>query len=215
MKYFGIEKALDLFSKIQNINLKTLSPAALLSVALVLTLLAVVACQGDSNDQVVFDPETSALASISLSSPAFNRGSDIPVEFTCDGEDVSPPLRWTDIPEGAKSLAIVMDDPDAPGSIFRHWSVYDIPAATRTIKQGQTSDPQLENTIKQGTNDFGTMGYGGPCPPSGEEHEYTFFIYALTGHLELSPGASASDLTMALQGKVIGTGSFTGMYARQ
>lgn len=195
--------------------MKTLSPAALLSVALVLTLFAAVACQGDSNDQVEFDPETSALASISFSSPTFNSGADIPAEFTCDGDDVSPPLRWTDIPEGAKSLAIVMDDPDAPGSIFKHWSIYDIPAATRAIKQGQPSDPQLENTIKQGTNGFGTIGYGGPCPPSGEEHEYTFFIYALTGHLELPPGASASDLTMALQGKVIGTGSFTGMYARQ
>ena len=195
--------------------MKTLFPAALLSVALVLTLFAVVACQGDSNDQVEFDPETSALASISFSSPTFNSGADIPAEFTCDGDDVSPPLRWTDIPEGAKSLAIVMDDPDAPGSIFKHWSIYDIPAATRAIKQGQPSDPQLENTIKQGTNGFGTIGYGGPCPPSGEEHEYTFFIYALTGHLELPPGASASDLTMALQGKVIGTGSFTGMYARQ
>jgi len=196
-------------------NLKTQYTTALLSIALVLILSAALACQVDSNDQATFDPATSTLASISLSSPAFDNGADIPVEFTCDGTDVSPPLRWTDIPEGAKSLTIVMDDPDAPGAIFRLWSIYDIPAATSTIKQGQPSEPQLENTIKQGTNDLGTIGYGGPCPPSGEEHEYTFFIFALTGHLELPPGASASDLTMALQGKVIGTGSFSGMYARQ
>lgn len=176
---------------------------------------AMVACSGSDSEQAIFDPQRSVLGSIQFSSAAFDDGDSIPAEFTCDGNDASPPLRWSDVPVGTRSLAIVVDDPDAPGRIFRHWSVYNIPSGTRSLRQGQATTPKLENSTLQGRNDFERTGYGGPCPPKGEEHEYLFFIYALSEPLELESNASPSDITAAIRGRVVGVGSFSGMYVRR
>ena len=183
--------------------------------ALILMTLIAAACGDDTSVQEPFDPQSSALATIEFSSPAFGNGDSIPVEFTCDGNDSSPPLRWSEPPAGTRALAVVVDDPDAPGRIFRHWSVYNIPSGTRSLKESRPTTSQLENTTLQGKNDFGGVGYGGPCPPGGQEHEYVFFIYALSEPLELEAGASPAEVAAALRGRVLGTGSFSGMYARR
>lgn len=178
-------------------------------------LLTATGCGGDASEQEPFDPQSSALGTIEISSPAFGDGDSIPVKFTCDGDDSSPPLRWSEPPVGTGALAIIVDDPDAPGRIFRHWSVYNLPPDVRSLSESRPGTPQLESKALQGKNDFGRTGYGGPCPPKGQEHEYVFFIYALSEPLELEAGVSPAEVTAALRGRVIATGSFSGMYARR
>jgi hypothetical protein len=177
--------------------------------------LILVGCGGSDVGQAEFDPESSIIASIEFSSPSFESGAEIPVEFTCDGDNISPALRWSDVPSGTGSIVVIVDDPDAPGGIFRHWSVYNIPSGARSLKANQPNASQLENSTRQGQNEFGVTGYGGPCPPSGQTHEYAFFIYALTAPLELEENPTPAQVSAALRGKVIGTGSFSGMYARR
>ena len=181
-----------------------------MSIALVIT-----SCGGEDSAPKVFDPASSAIAVIEFSSPAFDDGDPIPVKYTCDGDDTSPPLRWSEVPAGTRSLAIVLDDPDAPGRIFRHWSLYDLPSASRSLNEAQPTTGQLKYSTRQGQNDFDEIGYRGPCPPQGEEHEYLFFIYALSEPLKLEIGAEPSEVSDAIRGRVLGTGSFSGMYARQ
>lgn len=182
---------------------------------LITAVLLLAACSGNDEEAAPFDPESSLIATIDLSSGAFDDGANIPVEYTCDGNDTSPPLRWSEAPQGTRSIAIIVDDPDAPGRIFRHWSVFNIPAGTRSLEPGQPTTPELKNTTRQAKNDFGSSGYGGPCPPNGQEHEYVFFIYALSEPLELEGDATPSEVSAALRGKVVGTGSFSGMYVRR
>src|ERR1019366_2166590 len=113
-----------------------------------------------------------------LDSTAFQNGASIPLEFTCDGPDESPALTWTDPPTKTQSFALVVDDPDAPGGIWVHWVLYDLPADTRELTQGVAKDRQLTNGARQGRNDFGKIGYNGPCPPRGPAHRYFFKLYA-------------------------------------
>jgi len=183
--------------------------------ALILMTLVSAACGGDVPESAPFDPQSSALGVIAISSPAFGDGESIPVEFSCDGAGTSPPLRWSDPPTGTKALAIIVDDPDAPGRIFRHWSIFNIPSGTRSLREGLGDSAQQENSMQQGLNDFGEIGYAGPCPPGGQEHEYVFFIYALSEQLELPVDADAAAMTAAIRGRVLATGSFSGTYARQ
>jgi Raf kinase inhibitor-like YbhB/YbcL family protein len=190
---------------------RLLLASTLLSVVLVL---AVAGC-GDSDQKLVFDPESSLISEIEISSAAFEDGGSIPIEYTCDGENSSPPLRWSDVPAGTRSITIIVDDPDAAGQIFRHWSVFNIPSGMRSLEVNQPATPELKDSIRQAQNDFGNTGYGGPCPPEGEEHEYVFFIYALSEPLELEGNATPLDVSAALRGKVTGTGSFSGMYVRR
>jgi Raf kinase inhibitor-like YbhB/YbcL family protein len=177
-------------------------------------LLAVVACGSTDVELQQFDPESSLISVIEFSSPAFDDGDDIPIAYTCDGDDSSPPLRWSEMPAGTRSIAIVVDDPDAPSGIFRHWSVYNVPSGTRSLSVGQPATAKLKDSIRQAQNDFGNTGYGGPCPPSGQEHEYLFFIYALTESIDLEENATPKQVSESIRGLVIGTGSFSGMYAR-
>jgi hypothetical protein len=174
-----------------------------------------VACGGGDSDAQPFDPEISVLGEIAFSSPAFDDGDDIPVEFTCDGANSSPPLRWAELPTGTRSIAIILDDPDAPGQIYRHWSVYNIPSGTHSLSAGQMNTSALKDSTRQGQNSFGSTGYGGPCPPTGQEHEYLFFIYALSEQLALDENASPLQVSEAIRGLVVGTGSFSGMYVRR
>ena len=142
-----------------------------------------------------------------IKSPAFENGGRIPAKYTCDGEDISPPLEFEDVPEDAKSLALVMDDPDAPMGTFDHWVVWNIPPETRSIEEGK------EPEGVQGMTDFGRKGYGGPCPPRGE-HRYFFKLYALDTKLDLPEGSRKSDLEKAMKGHIIAQATLMGRYSR-
>ncbi|MDX1673015.1 MAG: YbhB/YbcL family Raf kinase inhibitor-like protein, partial [Balneolaceae bacterium] len=107
----------------------------------------------------------------SIGSTAFNEGDAIPEKYTCDGEDISPPLSWNGAPEGTVSYALVSDDPDAPGQTWVHWVIYNLPATVSELREQVPTDKKLDNGALQGKNDFGNIGYGGPCPPGGT-HRY-------------------------------------------
>jgi Raf kinase inhibitor-like YbhB/YbcL family protein len=147
-------------------------------------------------------------ARMKITSPTFQEGGNIPSKFTCDGGETSPPLQIAEIPSGAKSLALVVDDPDAPGGLFTHWIVWNISPQTNTIAEG--SAPKGVH----GTNDFGKSGYGGPCPPSGT-HRYYFKIFALDRELDLPPGTKRSQLDAAMKGHVVAQGELMGRYSRK
>jgi len=147
-----------------------------------------------------------------LTTTAFRDGSSIPKKFTCDGPDVSPALSWGDPPAGTKSLAIICDDPDAPGGTWVHWVLYDLPADTRKLPEGIAKDHQLKNGGLQGRNDFGKIGYNGPCPPRGSEHRYFFKIYALDSKTGLKAGAAKSELERAMNKHVLAQAQFVGRY---
>jgi Raf kinase inhibitor-like YbhB/YbcL family protein len=146
-----------------------------------------------------------------LSSPAFDAGQPIPVEFTCMGENVSPPLVWRDAPEGAKSFVLVIEDPDAPGGVFRHWGLYDIPASQTGLARGATP-----RAAKTAINDFGRKAYDGPCPPPGHgTHHYHFRLAALDrAQLDLAANAKVAALWRAAQPYVIASVELTGSFAR-
>jgi Raf kinase inhibitor-like YbhB/YbcL family protein len=152
--------------------------------------------------------EGEAEMAIQMSSAVFSEGSSIPRKYTCDGEDISPQLGWSGIPGGTKSLALIMDDPDAPGRVFVHWVLFNIPASLAELPEGAKA------IGAQGTNNFRKMGYSGPCPPSGSSHRYFFKLYALDQELKLSPGASKADLEDAKKGHILATGQLIGKYGR-
>lgn len=152
---------------------------------------------------------------IRLSSSAFTEGSSIPAKYTCDGQDVSPPLAWSSVPQGAKSLALIADDPDAPVGTWVHWVLHDLPPATTELAEGVPVTETLANGARQGRNDFGRFGYGGPCPPRGKPHRYYFKIYALDTELDLKPGATKPDLLRAMQGHNLAEGQLVGTYKRK
>lgn len=140
-----------------------------------------------------------------LKSSAFEQGGNIPSKFTCDGDDVSPPLEIANVPGDTKTLALVVDDPDAPSKTWLHWLVYDIAPLSR-INEGDVPG-------KQGMNDFGKKDYGGPCPPSGR-HRYFFRLHALDSELNLRDGASRQDVEKAMQGHVLEKAELMGLYER-
>jgi Raf kinase inhibitor-like YbhB/YbcL family protein len=154
--------------------------------------------------------QNSALTRLSLISSAFQEGQPIPAEFTCDGANRSPALSWGDPPAGTKSFALVVDDPDAPGGLFRHWGAYDIPPDKRSIAAGQPVGSQA-------VNDMGKPGYGGPCPPPGHGvHHYHFKLYALNAEqLGLQPHAKAAEVEEAARPHAIGQGELIGTYERK
>jgi hypothetical protein len=147
-------------------------------------------------------------ARMTIRSPAFHEGGDIPPKFTCDGGDTSPPLEISGIPPEAKSLVLIADDPDAPSGLFTHWLIWNIPPQTNSVVEG--SAPKGV----QGRNDFGKSGYGAPCPPSGA-HRYYFKVFALDRELALPPGSKRRQLEAAMKGHVIAQGELMGRYARK
>jgi len=147
-------------------------------------------------------------AKMKITSSAFQGGGNIPSKFTCDGGDSSPPLQIAEIPSGAKSLVLVVDDPDAPSGLFTHWIVWNISPQTNAIAEG--SAPKGV----QGTSDFGKSGYGGPCPPSGT-HRYYFKIFALDRELNLPSGTKRNQLDAAMKGHVVAQGELMGRYSRK
>ncbi len=148
-----------------------------------------------------------------LISPVFSNEGTIPAPYTCDGDDLSPPLRWDDVPAGTQSFALICDDPDAPGGTFVHWVVFNLSPEQRSLPEGVPADRTLPEGGLQGKNDFGKIGYGGPCPPRGT-HRYFFKLYALDRPLALSPGASKPQVAAALQGHVLATAEVVGRYQR-
>ncbi len=152
-------------------------------------------------------------AKMQLLSPAFEHGGLIPPKYTCDGEDISIPLVFENVPPEAKTIAIIMDDPDAPVGVFVHWVIYDIPASLPGLPEGVPPAPELEGGIKQGINDFGRIGYGGPCPPDGA-HRYFIKAYALDVALEAQPGLTKHQLLRLMSGHVIDDAVLMGIYER-
>jgi Raf kinase inhibitor-like YbhB/YbcL family protein len=148
-----------------------------------------------------------------MTAAAFPDGGTIPKKFTCDGTDVSPALSWTNSPTGTRSLAMIADDPDAPGGTWVHWVLYDLPPDTRQLPEGVPRSPQLPNKALQGRNDFGKIGYNGPCPPRGSAHRYFFKLYALdfkkTG---LRPAATKAELERAIQGHILAQAQLIGKF---
>jgi len=149
-----------------------------------------------------------------LKSPAFRQGGDIPKKYTCEGEGVSPELIWEGTPEGTKSFALISDDPDAPVGIWVHWVIYDLPANSTGLKEGISKAPILTDRSKQGLTDFGTLGYGGPCPPPGKPHRYFFKLYALDAILNLNPGATKKQLLKTIEGHILSETQLFGTYKR-
>lgn len=145
---------------------------------------------------------------ITVTSPAFQPGELIPKKYTCDGQDINPPLRFNNLPDETKSLVLIVDDPDAPMGTWNHWLVWNLPPTTREITEGFV--PQ---TAVLGTNDFGQLQYGGPCPPSGT-HRYFFRVYALDTILKLPQGAKRNELEQAMKNHIISQGELMGRYQR-
>ncbi|HZE67960.1 MAG TPA: YbhB/YbcL family Raf kinase inhibitor-like protein [Pyrinomonadaceae bacterium] len=150
---------------------------------------------------------------IKLISTAFQDGGMIPAKYTCDGQNISPPLNWSGIPQSAKALALVSEDPDAPGKTWVHWVVYDLPPTATQLPEGVRPEETISGGGKQGKNDFGKIGFGGPCPPSGT-HRYFFRLYALDRETGIQPGAMKEQLMKAIEGHVVAEGELMGRYKR-
>jgi hypothetical protein len=150
-----------------------------------------------------------------LSSSAFAEGSAIPRRFTCDGEDVSPPLDWSDAPAGARSFVVLCDDPDAPAGTWHHWTAYDIPATQMALAPGATQHAESQG-FKQAMNDFQRPGYGGPCPPRRHgPHHYHFRLLALSvGRLAVRREPSCEDVEREARKHVLEEATLVGLYER-
>ena len=172
-------------------------------VALVVGVLALAGCGKDAPAE----PATGVPASIAVTSTAFVAGAAIPEQYSCKGANTSPPLAWTGIPGDAAALALVVDDPDAPGGTYRHWIVVDIPPATTGARQGQppAGGRQLPNSA-------GKAGYDGPCPPSGTHH-YRFTVYALRHRLDLAQNAALDQALQAIDAAASARGQLVGTFA--
>ena len=150
---------------------------------------------------------------INVGSTVFTEGGMIPRQYTCDGEDISPPLSWSGIPKGTKSIAIIADDPDAPGGTWVHWLVYNLPPDLKGLPENVPAQKALADGGIQGMTDFRRIGYGGPCPPSGT-HRYFFKVYAIDTMLNLDPGAIKKRLLLSMEGHLLAEGELMGKYKR-
>ena len=158
-------------------------------------------------------PLSARAEEFTVSCPAFAEGEAIPAAYTCSGRDANPTLLFRSPPAGAKSLVLIMDDPDAPGGTWVHWVAYDIPATSSGLPENLPRTPKLAGLATQGVNSWGRPGYGGPCPPSGT-HRYYFRLYALNVLLGLAPGASRAQVEQAMSGHVLGRAELMGTFGR-
>ena len=152
--------------------------------------------------------------SLSISSSAFNEGDRIPDKYTCEGEDISPQLSWSDTPEGTKSFTLICDDPDAPMGTWDHWLIYNIPADSEGLSEAVPTDESLTDGSKQGLNSWEKKSYGGPCPPPGDPHRYFFKLYALDTMLTLTGDADKSTLENAMQEHILAEAQLMGTFSR-
>jgi len=186
----------------------------LMSQKIAYSLIAVIllcSCQGklQSNPQKIGGKSME----LKITSSAFEEGGMIPKQYTCDGANISPPLRWTSVPLGTKSLALICDDPDAPMGIWVHWIISNLPTNINELPESIPPQKTLENGAKQGINDFPKIGYGGPCPPNGT-HRYYFKLYALDTEIDLDAGATKRELLKAIKGHILAEGQLMGRYKR-
>jgi len=152
--------------------------------------------------------------SLTISSPSFSNGGNIAQKFTCDGADVSPQLRWNEPPPGTKSIALLVDAPDAPVGNWNHWTMWNLPAGARGLAEKLRKDAELPDGSRQGHNDFRQDGYNGPCPPPGKPHRYYFKLYALDTKLDLKPGANKKEVDAAMKGHILVQSEWMGRYGR-
>jgi len=176
---------------------------------LIVGFLCVVALSRDT----LLRAETQGRA-MELKSSAFQSGATIPRKHTCDADDVSPRLSWSNVPAGAKTFSLIVDDPDAPGGTWVHWVIYDLPADAKELAEAVSKTETLANGGKQGLNDFRRVGYGGPCPPAGKPHRYFFKLYALDASTNLNPRATKQQLLAAMKGHILGEAELIGRYKR-
>ncbi len=180
-------------------------------IGLVLASILFVSCQ--CQPRSAFKKESEMNAQMKITSVAFGPGADIPKRYTCDGEDVSPPLAWTGVPANTKSLALICDDPDAPMGTWVHWVLFNLPASAKGLPEAVPAKPAIDKGGQQGINDFRKTGYGGPCPPSGT-HRYFFKLYALDSEPNLGPSTTKQQLLKAIEGHVLAEAQVMGKYRR-
>ena len=189
------------------------SLARFISLSLLFTLATFLAC--NKSGAPVKEAATPAQANdpaLQISSVAFAQNGMIPAKYTCDGVNISPPLAWNGAPKAAKAFALIVNDPDAPSGDFTHWVLYDVPASANNLPESVPNEDRAQGGV-QGMNDFGKVGYGGPCPPSGT-HRYQFTLYALDAPLGLAPRASRTQVEAAMHGHVLAQTQLTGKYRR-
>jgi Raf kinase inhibitor-like YbhB/YbcL family protein len=167
------------------------------------------ACAGEAQA-----PQKEAEMTLALSSTVFKEGGKIPVKYTCDGQDTSPPLVWSEPLEKPQAFVLIVDDPDAPSGVFTHWVLFNLPSNARQLGEAIPTQEQLQNGASQGKNDFGRIGYGGPCPPHGPAHRYRFALYALDKLLDLKAGASKKQIVEAMKDHILAQGQTIGTYQR-
>jgi Raf kinase inhibitor-like YbhB/YbcL family protein len=200
---------------------------SLILVSLLFVSVAIAACaQPASPEEKVPPSETVApepalppqpadsQAVFAITSPVFVAGAKIPVEYTCDGQNSSPPLEWSQGQTGTASFALIVDDPDAPSGAFTHWVIFNLPPDTRSLPEAVPNENKLPSGALQGENGFGKIGYAGPCPPTGSPHHYRFILYALDKSLDLAAGASKEQALRAMQGHVLSESQLIGVYQR-
>lgn len=151
---------------------------------------------------------------LEIKSPVFKEGGSIPLQYTCKGSDISPPLSWSGVPKSAKSMALICDDPDAPGMTWVHWVVYNISPDENGLKEDLAKSGTLPGGTLQGITDFRKIGYGGPCPPPGGPHRYYFKLYALDKKLELKAGATKDMLLKSMDGYILEEAQLMGTFKR-
>jgi Raf kinase inhibitor-like YbhB/YbcL family protein len=154
-------------------------------------------------------------STMQLTSTAFQEGAPIPAQYTCAGRNISPPLQWSGMPAGVKSLALIADDPDAPAGVWVHWVVYNLPPSAAGLAEDTPKSQDLANGAKQGLNDFKRPGYGGPCPPPGKPHRYFFKLYALDAMLDLKPGATKKGVEAAMSNHILAQTQLMGTFQRK
>lgn len=152
---------------------------------------------------------------ILLTSPAFKEGGQIPVKYSCHGQDISPPLTWSNAPAAAAGYTLIVEDPDASAGTFTHWVIFNIPPQLTGLPEGLPREGRLTSGAVQGKNSMGKTGYAGPCPPPGKPHHYHFRFYVQDRLLPLQPGASKEQVRAALQGHTLGQAELMGLFAVQ
>ena len=180
-------------------------------IGLLAVCMVIVGCQASSAPDI---QEEEVTVNIQLASSAFENKGVIPKKYTCDGEEVSPPLSWSQAPKNTVTFALIVDDPDAPRGTFVHWLLYDLPGTITELPEGIPNNQALEGGGIQGKNSAGGIGYTGPCPPKGT-HRYFFKLYALDAELGLDPGANEQELQEAMQGHILAQGELMGTYTKK
>lgn len=184
------------------------------NLSLILISIILATCISVDARTETLEKANSATPQFNIESPAFANGAYIPPVYTCSGADYSPALLWTAPPEGTISYAMIVDDPDTPVGTFTHWVVFNIPATQVYLEEKASPNGALPNGTLEGKNDFGKIGYGGPCPPPGKTHRYFFKLYALDAMLTLPTGASKEKLVQTMRNHILGQAQMIGLFAR-